>query len=162
MTENGHEPLLAPLRKIKVEYVDPHIKWYQEHAVWPRQAHRVGGTVTILSSLSLPVLSLAGGPLQTIGLPLVGLVLGVVAALNAFFSFHATWQKYITAQLLLEGLVASWEGDMAEAAAMAKAEDAWAVATSSTRNLVTATRSIVTTEASKFFEDLTWPEMRAH
>jgi Na+/melibiose symporter-like transporter len=160
MTESLHDQLIVPLRRIKEEYVDVHVKWYQQHAPWPRKAYRIAGTVTILASLSLPILSLAGGRYQTVGLPAVGLILGIAAALNAFFSFHATWQKYRTAQLLLEGLVAAWEIDVAEAMALPEPEDCWARATASTRSLVTATRSIVTSEASKFFEDLTWPELK--
>jgi hypothetical protein len=155
-----HEKLIEPLRRIKKEYVDAARDWYATHAPWSRIAYRVAGVVTILASLSLPGLAAAGGTLQIVALPVVAFVVAAVSALNAFFSLQSTWQKYITTQLLIEGLIAGWEVEIAEALSQEKAENCWAMALKSTRKLVDATRLVVTSEASKFFENLKWPEVK--
>src|SRR6187431_2140547 len=104
MSGATHEKLIEPLRRIKTEYVDAARDWYEGHAPWPRIAYRVAGVVTILASLSLPRLAGAGGALQTVALPILAFVVAAASTLNAFFSLQGTWQKYVTTQLLIEGV----------------------------------------------------------
>src|SRR5215203_2728198 len=141
MSDTPNETLIEPLRRIKKEYVDAQTDWYRSHALWPRRAYRVAGIVTILGSLSLPFLATDDGSVRAVMLPLVAFVVAASSALNAFFSLQSTWQKYVTTQLLIEGLIASWEVDIAEALSQAKPEECWTKALVSTRKLIEATRS---------------------
>lgn len=161
MSDTTNEMLIEPLRRIKKDYVDASRDWYASHAPWPRRAYRVAGIVAILSSLSLPFLATGEGALRTVALPLVAFVVAAASALNSFFSLQDTWQKYMTTQLLIEGLIASWEVDIAEALSQAEPAACWAMALTSTRRLVDATRAAVTSEASKWFESLKWPEVKS-
>lgn len=98
---------IAELYNIKEHYVDSLLSWYRTHTTWPRVIFRTAGTTVIVLSLAIPFLASAKGCYLEVGVPIASFVIALVSALNAFYSWQKTWEKRISAQLTIEGLLRS-------------------------------------------------------
>ena len=154
-----NEALIKPLTDIKKAYVDTALAWYTKRAPRPRIAFRLFGTLAILISLSMPLLTLCGGEAGKWLIAVAAYLVAIFSALNGFFAFQSTWQKYITTQLILEALIAEWELEIADALQKNNANECWTAAYKATRKLIDGSRSVMTSEASKFFENIKLPKL---
>jgi hypothetical protein len=158
MTQPNADPFLTELRRIKKEYADETLMWYTTRASHPRVMFRVSGTTVILASLAIPFLVPHGDERwAAIGASIAALLSAGLTALNSFYGWQGTWQKYINTQLLLEGFVAEWDVEMAAATAHSDVQAGRALGLVATRALVRKVESAVIDEAGRFFERIEWP-----
>ena len=156
--ENADDPI-DELCKIKKNYVDKTWTWYCDHSTWPRVVFRLTGVTVIVLSLSIPFLAAAGGKLLTVGVSVAALSIAILSALNAFFAWQKTWEKRITTQLTLEGLIAVWETKIAEARRATDEKDGYQFALKATQELIDNTRSLTVTETGTFFASIKFPDV---
>ena len=106
----------ARLSKILSEmdsYVDSHViqeaRKFQEWAVWPRIFFRTTGTLLIILSISLPLISAIEWQHQDLLVSGIALTVALLTAFNTFFSWDQTWKTNYTTALLLENAVSEWK-----------------------------------------------------
>lgn len=157
-TEQG---TLDDLCAAKSRYVDKTLKWYQGHATWPRLAFRSAGVIVIVLSLSIPFLAAASGQALSVGVPVASLLIAVLTALNGFFAWQKTWEKRISAQLTLEGLVALWETEISAARRLENSQEGYERALRATQELIDRTRSMTVAETGAFFSSIKFPDLPA-
>lgn len=150
---------ITELIRIKTGYVDEQLHWFQKHKTLPRICFRVAGIVTIVFSLSIPFLAAAGGTFQTVGVPVFALVIAVLAALNSFFAWQATWEKRINGELTLKGLIAGWEVKMTDANHNSDSQRGYQKALDATEELVDAAHALITTGTNAFFSNIKYPDI---
>lgn len=146
---------------IKKKYVDKTWIWYRDHSSWPRIIFRLAGTTVIVLSLSIPFLAAAGGDWLRYWVPAVSTIIAILTALNAFFAWQKTWEKRITIQLSLEGLIAAWETKIAAARRTKNAEEGYKIALQATQDLIENTRSLTVSETANFFADIKFPDVKS-
>ena len=149
------------LGKIKRDYVDKTYKWYKNNVSRPRYLFRGAGIAVIVLSLGIPFLAAAGGRLLEIGVPVASFMIAVLAGLNSFFAWQATWQKRVTIQLTLRGLMATWEIKIAAARRNENQEEGYRLALEATQDLVERTRSLDVGKTSVLFASIKFPEKRS-
>ena len=162
--EKSHEnsgDAIDDLCDIKKKYVDKTWAWYRDHSSWPRITFRMAGMTVIVSSLSIPFLAAAGGDWLKLWVPAASLIIAIVTALNAFFAWQKTWEKRITIQLTLEGLIAAWETKIAAARRTNDTDEGYETALQATQDLIENTRSLTVSETANFFADIKFPDVKA-
>jgi hypothetical protein len=146
------------LCRIKADYVDDTLKRYQQHATWPRVVFRLVGMTVIVLSLGIPFLAAADGSWQTVGVPIASFLIAALTALNAFFNWQKTWEKRMSMQLTLEGLVANWETEIA-AARLKEQGEGFDRALKATQELIARTQAMTVAETNAFFASIKFPEV---
>jgi len=149
------------LYEIKKNYIDKTWIWYRDHSSWPRIVFRLAGVTVIVLSLSIPFLAAAKGKWLEIGVPIAALTIAILSALNAFFAWQKTWEKRITIQLTLEGLMAAWETKMAAARRSEDSKEGYEMALQATQDLIENTRSLTVTETGTFFSSIKFPDVKS-
>jgi hypothetical protein len=161
--------LITELHAVKSEYVDKALDWYKKRASWPRILFRISGTLVIVASLSIPFLSAAAisgesttaiSGAKLFNVNVAAFVTALLTALNSFYSWHSTWQKYLTTQLLIEGFIVTWQMEMVLARANSDRQKADDLAFAATSKLVEQTKEVITGEAHKFFANIKWPDRK--
>lgn len=148
----------SQLCRVKEEYVDATWRWYRDHSTWPRIVFRLVGVTVIVLSLGIPFLAAAGGGFQTLGVPIASLLIAITSALNAFFAWQKTWEKRITTQLTLEGLIAVWRTEMDAARRDPDGDKGYDEAKKATQRLVEKTRTLTVAETANWFTNFSFPE----
>jgi hypothetical protein len=110
------EKYFEELREQKRSYVDGTLKYYTDRISRFQIAFRVTGTLIILGSVALPSLVHLPEPYRAPTVSVVSFLVAALAALNSFYSWHQTWEKYTRTILALEHFIANWEIDMVNAA----------------------------------------------
>jgi len=146
------------LRRQKEEYADSWLTFYNGRITLSRVLFRLTGTVVILGSVSLPYLAQTTTETNKVAISLVSLGVALLTALNAFFSWHLTWQKRVTVTVALKHYIACWEIDMLKAYRedYDKAKDEAYLATSHLFTMVFTTASA---ESETFFAQLKPPQL---
>ena len=147
------------LCKIKKHYVDSLHSWYRTHATWPRVIFRITGTTVITLSLAIPFLASAKGNYLEVGVPIASFVIALLSALNAFYSWQKMWEKRISSQLAVEGLIAIWETEIAAARRETETEKGYERALKATQELIDKAKVLSVGETSSFFATLKFPEV---
>jgi hypothetical protein len=106
---------LDQLRTQKVAYADASLKYYRDRVSRFRTAFRVTGMLMILGSVALPSLVHLPDAYRAWPVSIVSLLVAALAALNSFFGWHRTWEKFTRTILALEHFIANWEIDMIKA-----------------------------------------------
>ncbi|OPY74800.1 MAG: hypothetical protein A4E65_03740 [Syntrophorhabdus sp. PtaU1.Bin153] len=150
---------IEELCEIKRQYVDPLAKWYRTHTTWPRVVFRLAGTSVIVLSLAIPFLASAGDVYQKIGVPIASFIIALVSALNAFYSWQKTWEKRVSAQLVLEGLSAIWETEIAAAKRATDSKEAYKKAFEATQDLIEKAKMLSVAETNAFFATVKFPQL---
>jgi hypothetical protein len=146
------------LRRIKEDYVDATLRWYDTHATWPRVVFRASGVLVIVASLALPFLAAAGGELTKISVPVASMLIAVTTGLNSFFGWQKSWEKRMTTKLTLEGAIALWETHVDAAKNIADTAKAYEAALTATQDLVKSTQSLTVGEATQWFTGQKFPD----
>ena len=149
------------LREIKKTYIDKTWIWYRDHSSWPRIVFRLAGVAVIVLSLTIPFLAAAKGDWLEVGVPAASLSIAILSALNAFFGWQKTWEKRITAQLTLEGLMATWETKIAAARRSENPKEGYENALQATQELIESTRSLTVAETATFFTNIKFPDVKS-
>lgn len=153
--------VIDELCKIKEQYVDSLLLWYRTHVTWPRVIFRTAGTVVIVLSLAIPFLASAKGTYLEVGVPIASFVIALLSALNAFYGWQKTWEKRISTQLALEGLIAIWETEIAAARREANVTEGYARALKATQGLIEKAKVLSVGETGSFFAAVKFPEVSA-
>lgn len=143
------------LRQLVNEQVVPCYKWYSTHMMWPGVMFRGGGMVIVIGSLSLPAIAASPMPNREIVLTVVSLAVAIISSLNAFFKWDATWRSRTRAAYALQGLLATWEFNLAAARQSKEPEQC---ALKATESLFKAAFVLVGSETDEFFANIRWPE----
>lgn len=143
---------------IKEGYVDKTYNWYRDRSTWPRITFRLAGVTIIVLSLTIPFFAAAEGKWSEIGVPLASLSIAILSSLNAFFGWQKMWEKRITTQLTLEGLMAAWEIKIAAAKRTQDLEKGYVAALQATQDLIENTRSLSVSETASFFTNIKFPD----
>ena len=119
------------------------------------------GTAVIVLSLGIPFLASARGKDLEVGVPIASFIIALVSALNAFYSWQKTWEKRVSPQLTLEGLIAIWETEIAAAKKESDVEEGYKKALKATQELLDRTKVMSVAETSSFFAAVKFPEISA-
>jgi hypothetical protein len=142
---------------IKSKYVDQTLNWYQSRTLWPRLVFRTVGTLVIVLSLGIPFLAAFQETFGKWGLSLASFMIAALTALNTFFGWQRTWEKRISIQLTLEGLVALWQTEIAAATGEADPRKSFERALKATQELIEKTQALTVAETSVFFANIRFP-----
>ena len=146
---------------IKSEYVDQTLNWYTSRTLWPRVVFRAVGTVVIVLSLGIPFLVAFKDTFWTWVLPVASFMIAALTALNTFFGWQKTWEKRISIQLTLEGLVALWQTEIAAARLGADPAKSFEQALKATQELIEKTQALTVGETKAFFANIRFPVVPA-
>ena len=150
-------------RKIKRQLVDPNREWYKHHLWAPFFLFRFAGVLTILLSVTLPVVSAIDEkkllPMDKTYL-LAGMSLGIAAltGLGGFFRWERTWRSRNFAKFSIDGLVAKWELELENARIVVEPKDRIGHAYRATNDLLTNFRNVGSEESEQFFSGLQFPQ----
>jgi hypothetical protein len=148
---------IDPLVDIKSKYVDQALHWYRSRTLWPRLVFRTVGTLVIVLSLGIPFLAALETTFGKWPLQLASFLIAALTALNSFFGWQKTWEKRISMQLTLEGLVALWQMEIAAAMVDADPRKGFERALKVTQELVEKTQALTVAETSAFFANIRFP-----
>ena len=109
--ERRSEILAEIESRVKVEII-PEIDKFEDWSSMPRIFFRISGTVTIILSISLPLLSIWKDGETMV--PVVATAIALFTAFSAFFSWDQTWKTNYTTALLLRNAPSCMEGENAE------------------------------------------------
>ena len=149
------------LREIKKNYTDKTWEWYRDHTGWPRIVFRLAGVTVIVLSLTIPFLAAAKGEWLEIGVPIASLIIAILSSLNAFFAWQKTWEKRITIQLTLKGLMAAWETEITTARRSENLQEGYEIALRATQDIIENTRLLTVGETGAFFSSMKFPDVKA-
>lgn len=152
---NEFERFESGLRQLVNEKVLPCYRWYSTHKMWPRVLFRGAGLVVVVGSLSLPAIAASTMPNRDLVLMVVSLAVAVLSSLNAFFRWDATWRSRTRAAYALQGLLATWEFNLAAARRSSEPEQC---ALKATESLFKDAFALVGSETDEFFANIRWPE----
>jgi hypothetical protein len=145
-------------RSLKEKYVDPRIGWYKNHTATPRWMFRLAGISTILLSVTLPALAAGHFSHKELIVSAVSIAIAALTGLGSFYRWERTWHGNSTAQLALEHLVAKWELELTNAKLLLDANKRSEHVYLATNDLLTNSRSVVSSEAEGFFSLLQAPQ----
>jgi|SRR5579864_212347 len=136
--------------------------WYKKHSKWPRWVFRVGGTLVIIMSVSLPFLANVPWSLKNDVIALVGLGIALISSFNAFFNWDQMWRSRLQTGYLLADLHSRWRLEIAEVFSdletdVERARARLLVVT----NAATLNASkIAAGEMAEFFKSVEWPHAK--
>jgi len=84
-------------------------------------------------------------------------MIAALTALNTFFGWQKTWEKRISIQLTLEGLVALWQTEIAAARLGADPAKSFEQALKATQELIEKTQALTVGETKAFFANIRFP-----
>ena len=159
--EESHEKIDASIDElcdIKKRYVDKTWIWYRDNSSWPRIVFRLAGITIIVLSLSIPFIVAIEGQWSKIGVSAAALLIAILSALNTFFAWQKTWEKRITIQLTLEGLMAAWETKIVAARRFENPKEGYETALQATQDLIENTKALTVSETTDFFTNIKFPD----
>mgnify|MGYP001815025722 FL=1 len=151
---------IAELCDIKKRYVDKMWIWYRDNSSWPRIVFRLAGISIIVLSLSIPFIAATEGTWSKTGVSVAALLIAILSALNAFFAWQKMWEKRITIQLTLEGLMAVWETNIVAARRFENPEEGYKTALQATQDLIENTKALAVSETTDFFTNIKFPDVK--
>jgi hypothetical protein len=146
------------ITRMKNDRVMPILRWFKTHVTLPRILFRVSGTLIILLSVSLPLLSIVEGPSRDTLLPIVALMIAGLTGLNSFFQWQNAWQGRRQTQRALEYLLSHWELEMIKAKQHPEPQKAIQLALEATERLLDRTKEVTAAETSEFFQGIQLPQ----
>lgn len=154
-TEASFDTLVRDLRKLVEEQVMPCYKWYTTHKAWPRMLFRLGGTIVVIGSLTLPAIAASSMNSRDTVLTIVSLAVAVCSSLNSFFRWDGMWRSRTRAAYDLQGMLARWEFQLKLAEF---ADDPKKAAIEATDAVFKEAFALVGSETDEFFSTIRWPE----
>ena len=152
------EAVLACCRKLKDQFVDKRIHYYQSHTKIPRWMFRTAGILTVLLSVTLPALAAAVFSHKELVLSSVSIGIAALTGLSSFYRWDRTWSGNSSSQVALEQQVAKWELELTNAQYLIAATDQIAHVYKATNDLLTNAGNIVASESTGFFRGLQFPQ----
>lgn len=158
-THDNIDKSIEELCDIKKRYVDKTWIWYRDNSSWPRIVFRLAGIAIIVLSLSIPFIAATEAQWSKNGVSVAALLIAILSALNAFFAWQKTWEKRITIQLTLEGLMAVWETKIAAARQYENPMEGYKTALQATQDLIESTKALTVSETTDFFTNIKVPDV---
>ena len=145
--------ILTELTNIKDKYVVPSLKFYETHGRLPMILFGVFGILTILLSVSLPILTTQDDPFWRHGVvPIVALVVAGSTSLMSFFRWESIWRAYSQTSETLNYLLTIWELKITLAKHERNTQQVIDMAVEATQQLVEATHTTIGSEAEEYFQ----------
>jgi len=153
----------ADLRALVGRHIGTGLRWYDVHASRPRYWFRIFGSLTILLSISLPVVSSLPAtiiPQQSLVVSLIALGIALIAAFSTFFRWNEAWHANIRAKLELESLLYLWELQLLEAKQFREPDKQVQAAIAATRQLFTEAAKVDMLNTEGYFRHVGFPSTR--
>jgi hypothetical protein len=145
---------IASARAIKAKYVDPRLKWYATHKLWPRILYRIVGIATVILSVTLPALSAANFKGKGIVISCISIAIAALTGLGSFYHWERIWQNNTTALASIEAYSAKWELELARAEVFVATADRIKHVYNATDDLIANTTRAISSETQDFFTTL--------
>jgi ABC-type multidrug transport system fused ATPase/permease subunit len=156
---------LTQLRDLVEQRIVRSLQWYETHTNNPRIFFRLSGTLLILLSICLPVLSSISSsawpyswPSKELLVSFIALVIALLSALSTFYHWSETWRVNMSAKMELKNLLAIWEVCMVEAQQLTTQKDITDAAIKATKDLFDAAAKVDTSNTEHFFKNVKFPE----
>lgn len=137
------------------QYVGLCHDWYQKKKRLPRQLYRFSGSLIVVLSAMIPLLSAYDGQAFRLGVGIIGILISALTGLNHFLRWDKKWRIFSLAQFELEYLLRRWELKMHEAKNCENEEEGLKLAKAATDNILEQTKSVRNIEMEGFFSSLT-------
>lgn len=146
------QSVLKELTNIKDKYVVPSLKFYQTHGTLPMFLFGFFGVITILLSVSIPVLAARDDFWRTAILPIVAVLVAGSTSLMQFFRWESIWKTYSQTGQTLDYLLTIWELKITLAKHERNTLQAIDIAVEATQQLIEATHTTIGSEAEEYFQ----------
>jgi|SoiMethySBSTD1v2_1073268.scaffolds.fasta_scaffold1624867_1 hypothetical protein len=169
---NMNEPLsgpseyhawLADVRALVQKHVGAGLAYYELHTRKPWLLFRVCGSLLIVLSISLPVLSTLKVemlPQKELVVSLVALSVAVLSAFSTFFHWHDTWRENTRAKLELRELLALWELKLLAASQESNSTIRIQAVVTATEALLSEARKVGTSNTEGYFKNVSLPDIK--
>jgi hypothetical protein len=152
------EALLGELQRIVDRRVGATLDWYRSRARVPRNAFRAAGTIVIIFSVSIPLLTMVSFTGRDVLLSAVAVSIAALTGLNSFFGWEQSWRSRRQTEFALEHLLALHEIRLIEIRREADPAAAAGAALEATRRLLEEAQVITGGETETFFRNIAWPQ----
>lgn len=153
MNSEEFKQLVSQYRKIKDNRVNKRLDFYNERVESKRHAAARAKTAVLLLSLVIPVVANLdfAAPWKGIIVSIMSLFIALISGLAEFHQWQRTWQEYSKAIVQIEGLMDSWELDVARARQLSHPKEISEELAEVTETLLESVEQIVLTEMRAFF-----------
>ena len=166
--KNATTACFEQLRNLVDKHIVSDLEWYERHTNKPWFWFRTCGTLLIVLSISLPVLSSVQFP---VWLPtwfpskdslvsLIALIIALLSGIGTFFHWHETWHANTRAKLELRHLFAMWEVRIVEAQLIPEPSCQAEAAIAATKELFDAAAKVDISNTEGYFKNVQFPEMK--
>ena len=152
------QTILDEATRIKNEYVQEQVNWYNNHASLPMRLFRISGILIILLSVSLPFLATLDGFWKTIVLPIVALLVAALTGLTSFYRWESDWKGFRETKFMLEYLISVWDWSISQAKLEKDEQKAITLVVAATNQLLDATHAATSSETAQFFQRAQIPQ----
>jgi hypothetical protein len=149
--------VIREIRSVVKSTVMVDMVWYRKYSLSAGRAHRAAGVSIIALSASLPLIATQNPqsfPKRDLVISVVGVLIAVIAGLNAFFRFGELWKTNMRGMVELKNQLASWELQMLEAQT---SQDGVRIAVEATKELLGVLKNIDTRNAEDYISTINFP-----
>jgi hypothetical protein len=151
-SDTEFQTLLTELINIKNKYVDPTLNFYNTHGKLPMILFSIFGVITILLSVSLPVLASLKETWGTLVVQIVAVLVAGSTSLMQFFRWESIWKGYSQSGQALNYLLTIWELKITLAKHERDTQKAIDMAVGATQQLIEASHTTIGSEAEEYFQ----------
>jgi hypothetical protein len=144
--------VLKELTNIKYKYVVPSLNHYNTRGRLPMILFVVFGVLTILLSISIPLLVTQEGFWKNTILPIVAVLVAGMTSLMQFFRWESIWRAYSQSAQTLHYLLSIWELKITLAKHEKDTQQAIDMAVEATQQLIEGTHTTVGSEMEEYFQ----------
>lgn len=159
----GFEEWMRSVRDLVDSHVGGELTWYERHTRRPWLLFRVSGSLLILLSISLPVLSSiksTNWPSKDLVVSAVALIVALLSALSTFFHWHETWRENTRAKMELRNLLAGWQLAVLVARQQPAQELQVKAVVEATEQLFIDARKVGAANTEGYFKNVKLPDLR--
>jgi hypothetical protein len=130
---------------------------YRRRAYWVRQFFRSTGALVILASVFLPFVAGKTFDNREIVIAVLGLLIAALTSLRNFFRWDTVWRLMRNTEFELTFKIAAWEAEFSKLESDPRPEDNFDYALEVTKVLLEDAGKIIRSEASQYFDLVSWP-----
>jgi len=160
---SGYHAWLADVRALVQQHVGAGLAYYESRTRRPWLLFRICGSLLIVLSISLPVLSTLKVemlPEKDLVVSLVALSVAVLSGLSTFFHWHDTWRENTRAKLELRELLAIWELKLLAARQEPDATVRIQTVVTATETLLSEARKVGSSNTEGYFKNVSLPDIK--
>ena len=154
--ERRNEVLVEIKSRVEAEML-PEVEKFENWSSMPRILFRLNGTLVIILSISLPLLSTWDEGKDFV--PIVATAVALLTAFNAFFSWDQIWKTNFTTARLLRNALKMWEAKMLRAKHHSDPEAGIEIAQEEYEALINTVYSITAQNTTTYFSNVKPPDV---